>query len=115
MFEEFEDEIIEWNKTALPDNTEDMQIAKINEEHLEFIEAKKLNDTNKMLEECADTIIAIIGVKRFSMRGYAIMSLLFKQLPFQEESINVAIRKKLDILKTRKYEIVGNVYRHVEE
>ena len=36
-------------------------------------------------------------------------------LSLRTSKLKQAIRKKLDILKTRKYKIVNNVYRHVEE
>ncbi len=116
MFEEFEDEIIEWNKTALPDNTMGMQLEKIKEEIREMWDCINNNQLQEVAWEQADIVISVIGLKRFGFSIYDVFChILFNFVIIDEEKIKLYIRQKLDILKTRKYEIINNVYRHVEE
>lgn len=109
IFKQFGEEIVKWNRGNLPDNTLWMQEDKIKEELYEFWEAKDTDIEERIYEEAADIIISIIGIYRF---GY----IEFKRwenymfmicLSLRTSKLKQAIRKKLDILKTRKYEIGG--------
>lgn len=96
MFEEFIDEIVEWNTKELPDNTLEMQLKKIDEEYGELKLAMKRRDRKEMLEEMADFFIAMMGLYRFD-RKHPLIEDGFSSLGefFLWEEVRKAIREKL--------------------
>lgn len=112
---DFEKEIVEWNEKNLPDNTLEMQIKKYEEEVEEYYDAVKNSDFNHQLEEAADVIISAIGFRRFnpghSLIGY--FNFVRSVNPcIMAEDLRAAIKKKLRVIKKRKYVIKGEVYKH---
>lgn len=104
--------VIEWNKTAFPENTLSMQAMKITEE---FKEAMESQDRGDFLSEFVDFFIATIGLKRFSEeKFYTSMGALFSINPFGLNKLVEEGFKKMEINKRRKWILQNGVYHHKE-
>lgn len=106
-------ESAEWNRDCLPENTFTMQLIKTIQEQSELKEEEYGSD--KWYEELSDVFISSSGCIRFEEFSPLLDFLKFLLNPeyVNLERIKKEIRKKLDIIKGRKYEIVDGVYRHV--
>lgn len=99
------------DKENLPDNTLDMQLAKIEEEVQECIEKSGLGLST--IDEIADVFIATAGVGRFKFDLALKMIVdVLTGMPCTVEELTEEVGKKLKILKTRKYRIINGVYHH---
>ncbi len=112
-------EIIEWNITALPENTLEMQWKKVEEELSEFSETASDGDLGRFLEEEADVFIAIVGLMRFDINlGLQKLESFLENIKdsvFEYFFLLDCVQRKFKELKKRKYKIVDGVYRHEEE
>lgn len=111
-------ESAEWNRDNLPENTYAMQVKKIDEERQEVNREEPYTD--KWYEEEADYFISLSGTIRFEeCFFFSVLGILGFFSNFSDfcnedlERIKKEIRKKLDIIKKRKYVIIDGVYKHV--
>ena len=93
MWSELAEQSMDWNKSALPDNTIDMQYIKVAEEVKEYQDAKTKAEREK---EAADIFISAIGLLRFCRKDLKIDRII----------------KKLDKLKKRKWRKINGTYHH---
>ena len=93
IWSELTEQSMDWNKSALPDNTIDMQYIKVAEEIKEYQDAKTKAEKEK---EAADIFISAIGLLRFCRKDLKIDRVI----------------KKLDKLKKRKWKKVNGTYHH---
>lgn len=93
MWSELAEQSMDWNKSALPDNTIDMQYIKVAEEIKEYQDAKTKAEKEK---EAADIFISAIGLLRFCRKDLKIDRVI----------------KKLDKLQKRKWRKINGTYHH---
>lgn len=93
MWSELAEQSMDWNKSALPDNTIDMQYIKVAEEIKEYRDAKTKAEKEK---EAADIFISAIGLLRFCRKDLKIDRVI----------------KKLDKLQKRKWKKINGTYHH---
>lgn len=103
----------EWNARKLPENTLDMQLAKVEEEIEEVRTAFDKGLIDEAEREIADVFLAIGGIIRFDKSLFFHMLVDFTDgLPTSFERLAELAEEKLAIIEERPYEIINGVYRH---
>lgn len=121
--QELEQEIIQWHKATFPQATLESQVLKWQEE---FRELERANNYRSYLLELCDCIIVATAFKRYGEAGevlsktfndclLAILDDKKENWDFDKEILNRFVKAKLEINKTRKWEFVDGVYRHLDE
>lgn len=93
LWSELVEQSTDWNESALPDNTIDMQYIKVAEEIKEYREAKTKTEREK---EASDIFISAIGLFRFCKKDLQIDSVI----------------SKLEQLKKTKMEKINGTYHY---
>lgn len=93
LWSELVEQSMDWNESALPDNTINMQYIKVAEEIKEYQDTKTKAEKEK---EAADIFISAIGLLRFCRKDLKIDRVI----------------KKLDKLKKRKWRKINGTYHH---
>lgn len=108
-----DEKIVEWHKKTFPDCTYESQLAKLDEELKEVLDAERNKETEKSYDESADVyIVSLVLVKRFdSMVGRFFIGLLNKH-PVPE--LLKRVDCKMDTNQKRVWHKVNGVYRHKE-
>lgn len=107
----------EWHEKMFPDETEESQLAKINEEAGELLNSKGVIE---ILEECIDVIIASRGYETRFNKYNNLVNLIknytehtFKKL---DENIDLSIKRKMLVIENRKYHKNFNgITHHIKE
>lgn len=109
--------IIQWHTETFPNATLEGQLQKFEDEVKEFWECELLSED--AATELADCFIVACGIARFSnveainafsfVVGYLLND---KELT---EMFNIAVDKKMQINRKRKWNKIGNTFQHIEE
>lgn len=105
--------IVDWHKKTFPDCTLESQLAKLDEELNEVVEAQRNGEKEKSYDELADVyIVSLVLAKRFdSMIGKYFIGLL-EEHPAPESLKRVD--RKMEVNRKRTWYKVNGVYRHKE-
>lgn len=103
--------IVAWHKKTFPDCTFESQLAKLDEELKEVVDAQRNGEKEKSYDELADVyIVSLVLAKRFnSTTGKYFLGLL-NEHPAPESLKRVD--RKMDINAKRTWCKVNGVYRH---
>ena len=106
--------IVNWHKKTFPDCTYESQLAKLDEELKEVVEAQRNGEKEHSYDELADVyIVSTVLKERFdSTIGKYFIGLL-NEHPSPESLKRVD--RKMDINQKRTWQKVNGVYRHKEE
>lgn len=106
--------IVDWHKKTFPDCTYESQLAKLDEELNEVVEAERNGEKEKSYDEVADVyIVSLVLIKRFdSMVGRFFIGLL-NEYPVPE--LLKRVDRKMDLNAKRVWYKVNGVYRHKED
>lgn len=109
-----DDKIVEWHKKTFPDCTYESQLAKLDEELKEVVDAQRNRLIEHSYDELADVyIVSLTLAKRFeSTLGKYFIGLL-NEHPAPESLKRVEF--KMDINQKRTWQKVNGVYRHEEK
>jgi len=113
---ELENSIIEWHIATFPDATLDSQIAKIEEEVDEVLNAENCQEFYKELSDCW---IVALALQRWSLSAFrfAVIGLDYlekeRNWEIPQESFEKMVEEKLEINKKRIWKKINNVYHHV--
>ena len=119
--QELEQEIIQWHTATFPQATLESQILKWQEE---FKELEQANNYRSYLLELCDCIIVATAFKRYGKAG-EVLSRTFNDCllsvldnkkenwDFDKAILTRFVKTKLEINKTRKWELIDGVYRHI--
>ena len=105
--------IVDWHKKTFPDCTYESQLAKLDEELKEVVEAQRNGEKEKSYDEVADVyIVSTVLKERFnSTIGKHFIGLL-NEYPAPE--LSKRVDRKMDINAKRTWHKVNGVYRHKE-
>ena len=107
------DKIVNWHKKTFPDCTYESQLAKLDEELKEVVDAQRNGEKEKSYNEAADVyIVSVVLFGRFksTIGAYFIGFLEEYQVP----ELSKRVDRKMDINKKRTWQKVNGVYRHKE-
>lgn len=108
IFKSTIDCVVNWHKETFPDATKEEQLKKLEEELNEFYQ-----DLHNM--ELADVLIcAIVLIERFKSPIGRVVFNGFANHPDFYPSLDEIISKKIQINKSRTWQKIDGVYRHVE-
>jgi hypothetical protein len=113
---ELEKDILDWHKSVFNDATLESQIAKMEEEVDEVLNAENCQEFYKELSDCW---IVAYALQRWSLSAFrfAVIGLdyLEKESNWEipKESFERMIADKLEINKKRKWKKINNVYHHI--
>lgn len=113
-------EILDWHTLTFKNITLESQILKWQEE---FNELQKTKTKKQFLEEISDCAIVATGLLRFGEVGKTINFVFMEYLNYVfqgndwlliQEDFEIAVEKKFEINKKRKWNKVNGCYRHCE-
>ena len=109
-----DEKIVEWHKKTFPDRTYESQLAKLDEELKEVVEAQENGEKEKSYDERADVyIVSLVLAERFdSTVGLYFIGLLEDYPP---PELSKRVDRKMDINAKRVWNKVNGVYRHKED
>ena len=108
------EKIVEWHKKTFPDCTYESQLAKLDEELKEVVEAQRNRLIENSFDELANVyIVSTVLKERFNSTIGAYFTLLLNEHPVP--SLFERVDRKMDANQKRTWHKVNGVYRHKEE
>ena len=106
--------IVAWHKKTFPDCSYESQLAKLDEELKEFVEAQRNRQIEHSYDELADVyIVSLTLAKRFdSTVGHYFLGLL-EEHPAPE--LSKRVDRKMEVNQKRTWYKVNCVYRHINQ
>lgn len=109
--------IMDWQEQAFPEATISGQVAKYQEEQMEFLNTFYTKETD--ITELADMFIVACGIARFSamygLRFFGDVYRWLEQTEFTDVELEKAINKKMKINRKREWTSAGGKYKHVSK